>query len=74
MPSRLVRAVNAAASTPVLRSDGPPVGGSPLMVGGEQWGEIVDGPVGQAPWTHRSMDARPNRTVCRSGRTGRAVD
>ena len=39
----LVRAVNAAASTPLLRSDGPPVGGSPLMVGGEQWGECVDG-------------------------------
>ncbi len=47
----LVRAVNAAASTPVLRSDGPPVGGSPLMVGGEQWGEVVDGPVGEGPWT-----------------------
>ena len=46
----LVRAVNAASSTPVLRSDGPPVGGSPLMVGGEQWGEIVDGPVGEDPW------------------------
>ena len=47
----LVRAVNAAASSPVLRSDGPPVGGSPLMVGGEQWGEVVDGPVGEGPWT-----------------------
>ena len=47
----LVRAVNAAASTPALRADGPPVGGSPLIVGGEQWGEVVDGPVGQAPWT-----------------------
>ena len=47
----LIRAVNAAASTPVLRSDGPPVGGSPLIVGGEQWGEIADGPVGQGPWT-----------------------
>ncbi len=47
----LVRAVNAAASTPVLRSDGPPVGGSPLMVGGEQWGEVVDGPVAEGPWT-----------------------
>ena len=47
----LVRAVNAAASAPVLRSDGPPVGGSPLMVGGEQWGEIVEGPVGEKPWT-----------------------
>ncbi len=47
----LVRAVNAAASMPLLRSDGPPVGGSPLMVGGEQWGEVVDGPVGEGPWT-----------------------
>ena len=48
----LVRAVNTAASTPLLRSNGPPVGGSPLMVGGEQWGEIVDGPVGEeGPWT-----------------------
>ena len=47
----LVRALNAAASIPLHRSDGPPVGGSPLMVGGEQWGEIVDGPIGDAPWT-----------------------
>ena len=47
----LVRALNAAAAIPLHRSDGPPVGGSPLMVGGEQWGEIVDGPVGEAPWS-----------------------
>ena len=47
----LVRALNAAASIPLRRSDGPPVGGSPLMVGGEQWGEIVDGPIGEAPWS-----------------------
>ena len=47
----LVNAVNAAAVAPSLRADGPPVGGSPLMVGGEQWGEIVDGPVGEPPWT-----------------------
>ena len=46
----LVNAVNATASTPLHRSDGPPVVGSPLMVGGEQWGEIVDGPVGLGPW------------------------
>ena len=46
----LVRAVNAVASAPLLRSDGPPVGGSPLMVGGEQWGECVDSPVGEGPW------------------------
>ena len=47
----LVKTIVAASSTPVLRSDGPPVGGSPLMVGGEQWGEVVDGPVGDAPWS-----------------------
>ena len=47
----LVRTVSATASTPVLRSDGPPIGGSPLMVGGEQWGEVVDGPVGEEPWS-----------------------
>ena len=47
----LVNAVNAAAAAPSLRSDGPPVGGTPLIVGGEQWGEIVDGPVREGPWT-----------------------
>ena len=47
----LVRAISATASGPVLRSDGPPVGGTPLMVGGEQWGEVVDGPVEKGPWT-----------------------
>ena len=46
----LVRAIDVAASLPVLKSDGPPVGGSPLMIGGEQWGEIVEGPVGAGPW------------------------
>lgn len=47
----LVLAVNAAAAMPLLRSDGPPVGGNPLVVGGEQWGEVVDGPVGEGPLT-----------------------
>ena len=47
----LVRAIRAGASTPVLQFDGPPVGGSALMVGGEQLGEIVEGPVGDAPWS-----------------------
>ena len=46
----LVRAVNVAAWTPLLRADGPPVGGSPLWVGQEQWGELVDGPVGEGSW------------------------
>ena len=46
----IASAVNAAASTPVHRSDGPPVGGSPVMVGGEQWGEIMHGPLGAESW------------------------
>ena len=47
----LAKAVDATASTPVLRSDGPPVGGTPLMIGGEPWGEVLDGPVGEGSWT-----------------------
>ena len=46
----ITNAVNAAASTPVHRSDGPPVGGSPVMVGGEQWGEIMHGSLGPESW------------------------
>ena len=46
----VVSAVHTAAAAPSLRSDGPPVGGTPLFIGGEQWGEIVDGPVGAPPW------------------------
>ena len=46
----LVSAVNSVASLPALRSDGPPVGGSPLMVGGDQWGEMIEGPVGESAW------------------------
>ena len=46
----VVSAVQTAAAAPSLRSDGPPVGGTPLFIGGEQWGEIVDGPVGAMPW------------------------
>ena len=47
----LISAVNAAASASLLRADGPPVGGNPLIVGGEQWGEVADGPVGEKSWT-----------------------
>ena len=46
----IINAVNAAVSTPVHGSDGPPVGGSPVMVGGEQWGEIMHGPLGAESW------------------------
>ena len=47
----LVNAINAAAAVPLHRSDGPPVGGSPLFVGGDQWGELLNGPVDDGPWT-----------------------
>ena len=46
----ITNAVNAAASTPVHGSNGPPVGGSPVIVGGEQWGEIMHGPLGAESW------------------------
>ena len=46
----LVKGITAVASTPVLSSDGPPVGGTPLIIGGEQWGEVVNGPVGESAW------------------------
>ena len=47
----LVKAINAMPHSSLLRSDAQPVGGTPLMIGGERWGEMVDGPVGKAPWT-----------------------
>lgn len=46
----LVQGITATAAAPVLRSDGPPAGGTPLIIGRESWGEVVDGPVGDAPW------------------------
>ena len=47
----LANAINATSSAALHHSDGPPVGGSPLFVGGEQWGELLDGPVDDGPWT-----------------------
>ncbi len=42
--------LNAVRAVPaVQRVDGPPTGGSPLMIGGQQWGELVDSPVGGPP-------------------------
>ena len=46
----LVRVIKETASVPLRTSDGPPVGGSPLFVGGEQWGEVVEGPVNTNSW------------------------
>ncbi len=46
----LVRAIDAAAGNPLHRYDGPPVGGTPLTLGGEVWGEILEGPVDASHW------------------------
>ncbi len=46
----IAKALNAASAHPALRADGPPAGGSPLIIGGEQWGEVLNGPVGDGPW------------------------
>ena len=46
----LTRAIRNAASLPVHRADGPLAGGSALMLGAEQWGEIVESPIDGAPW------------------------
>ena len=69
----LVRAISAAAATPVLRSDGPPVGGSPLILGGEQWGEIVDAPVGEESWTGARWRNALDRAVRQGSGTRRTV-
>ncbi len=38
--------LNAVRAVPDLqRVDGPPIGGSPLLVGGESWGELLDSPI-----------------------------
>jgi len=51
----LANAINDAADYPLHESDGPPIGGIPLLVGGkepeDQWGELLDGPVDDGPWT-----------------------
>ena len=46
----IAKALNAASAHPALMADGPPAGGSPLIIGGEQWGEILDGHVDDGPW------------------------
>ena len=46
----LTRAIRNAASLPVHRADGPLAGGSALMLGADQWGEIVESPIDAAPW------------------------
>lgn len=46
----LTRAIRNVASYPVHRADGPLAGGSPLTLGAERWGEIVESPIDAAPW------------------------
>ncbi len=46
----ILNGINAAQGA-IHRSDGPPVGGVPIIIGGDQWGELIDAPVGGGPWT-----------------------
>ena len=46
----LMHAIRSVAATPVHRADGPLAGGSALMLGADQWGEIVESPIDAAPW------------------------
>ena len=46
----LTRAIRNVAATPVHRADGPLAGGSPIRLGDERWGEIVESPIDAAPW------------------------
>ncbi len=45
----LVGSIHRGPATP-HRIDGPPVGGTPIFLGNDQWGEIVDSPLSSAPW------------------------
>jgi hypothetical protein len=47
----ILNAVDTSSQGALHRSDGPPVGGVPLVIGGEQWGELLDAPVDDGPWT-----------------------
>ncbi len=47
----ILNGVTSAAQEALHRSDGPPVGGVPLIIGGDQWGELLDAPLGDGPWT-----------------------
>ena len=47
----ILNGVTSTAQGALHRSDGPPVGGVPLIIGGAQWGELLDAPVDDSPWT-----------------------
>jgi hypothetical protein len=47
----ILNGVSSISQAAIHRSDGPPVGGAPLIIGGDQWGEILDSPVDGSPWT-----------------------
>lgn len=47
----LLNAVSQSTQGAIHRADGPPVGGIPIMVGGDQWGELLDALVSDDPWT-----------------------
>lgn len=46
----LTSAIRQSLQMPVLSVDQPPVGGTPLMLGNDKWGEVVEAPLGHSPW------------------------
>ena len=40
-----------ASQSPMHSTDSPPIGGTPIFIGDEQWGEIIKGPTGDMPWS-----------------------
>jgi len=65
----ILNAVDATSQGAIHRSDGPPVGGIPLIIGGHQWGELLDAPLGNGPWTgarwKRGLVAQFASALCR---------
>lgn len=47
----LTRAIQRISQLPVQSIDGPPDGGTDVMLGNDKWGEVVDGPLGASRWT-----------------------
>ena len=47
----ILNSLEGLSTSRLHRLDGPPIGGTPLRVGEEQWGEVVTGPLGMGPWS-----------------------
>lgn len=46
----LTLALRNVSQSPMHSTDSPPIGGTPIFVGNEKWGEVIKGPTGDMPW------------------------